>query len=96
MDLSDHYNTYCTYKDAYLQHKKQYMERKDLCDRNLHKCCNTLSSIFWDNIYLKSDFKMRQSSLLDNIYTNYNISTDNCSSGIICSDFSDHYYTIDE
>ena len=30
-------------------------------------------------------------TLLDNIYTNIPITTENCMSGILCSDFSDHF-----
>ena len=42
-------------------------------------------------VFIDKSIRQSQSYLLDNIYTNYNITRNNRSSRINCTHFSDHY-----
>ena len=53
---------------------------------------NLLSSFSYQQLIDKpTRFSRTQSTLIDNIYTNYPLDSEVCTSGIICSDITDHF-----
>ena len=53
---------------------------------------NLLSSFSYQQLIDKPTRSSRtHSTLIDNIYTNYQLNSEVCTSGIICSDITDHF-----
>ena len=61
-------------------------------NRDRDKFGNLLSSFSYQQLIDKpTRFSRTHSTLIDNIYTNYPLESEVCTSGIICSDITDHF-----